>query len=96
MPMSGISFHTMATLEIVRFSPGINYVFKTSLSYPYIFSPGGEINFGSWLSARSKQSSAPVVFLAAGKKPICFGSCAVAGVSVESGSIRFGSHVFTM
>lgn len=86
----------MATLEILRFSPGINDVFRLALVTPIFFSPGGEMNFGSWLSARSKQSSAPVAFLAAGEKPICFGSCAVASLSVESGSIRFGSHVFAM
>lgn len=33
------------------------------------------MNFGSWLWARSKQSSASVAFLAAGDKPICFGGC---------------------
>lgn len=87
----------MATLEILRFSPGINDVFKLALVTPPIFiSPGDVMNLGSWVSARPKQSSSPVAFLASGKKPIYFGSCAVAGVSAESGSIRFGSHVFAM
>lgn len=55
-----------------------------------------EMNFRSWLSARSQQSSAPVASSPRGEDKKNTNVSAVSSVLAGSGSIRFGSHVFAM
>lgn len=78
--VGGSSLLTMATLEILRFfflQPGINNVFKlvtpSSLS---LSTPGGEMNFGSWLDFSSIKTKVRPQSPSSlrGNRPIRFGS----------------------
>lgn len=90
------TFHTMAMLEILRFPPGISDACKLALVTP-IFSP----EVVRWISAPGCQLDQNKVRLQSPFSPQGWNQSVsevvlLQSVSVESGSIRFGSSDFAM